>query len=424
MPGGTSLALYRGLTGVLAPAIPALLQNRIRRGKEDPGRIGERHGIASLPRPHGTLIWIHAASVGESLAVLSLTNRLLEQPDRSVLVTTGTVTSAELMQQRLPPRAFHQYVPLDLRANVVRFLQHWRPDLALFVESELWPNLLLETRRRDIPLALINARLSAKSFEGWKRAPGLARLMFGSFDLCLAQDDAIARRISALGGRNVRVAGNLKADAPPLPVDESALHLLRCSIAGRPVFLAASTHEGEDQAIFAAASAIRQSGALAIVVPRHIERGETLQSLAEARGFICTRRKNGALPGPQTEIYIADTMGELGLFYRVAQVAFLGGSLIPHGGQNPLEAARLSVPVLAGPHTGNFEDIFRALFAAQGVGRITSSEELTQLARRLLQDSEEAARIGEQAKVAADRLAGALAHTLEAAERLLANARA
>src|SRR5579864_3759617 len=323
MRGGASLALYRGLTGVLAPAIPALLQNRIRRGKEDPGRIGERRGFASLPRPEATLIWIHAASVGESLAVLPLANCLLETPDRSVLVTTGTVTSAELMQQRLPPRAFHQYVPLDLRGNVIRFLNHWRPDLALFVESELWPNLLLETRRRDIPVVLINARLSAKSFEGWKRAPGLARRMFGSFDLCLAQDEAIARRISALGGRDVRVAGNLKADAPPLPVDESALRTLRDSINGRPVFLAASTHQGEDQSVLAAAAVIRQSGALTIIVPRHIERGEMLQSLAAAQGFVCTRRQKSEVPESETDIYIADTMGELGLFYRTARVAFL-----------------------------------------------------------------------------------------------------
>jgi 3-deoxy-D-manno-octulosonic-acid transferase len=423
MPGGASLALYRGLTGVLAPAIPALLQNRIRRGKEDPRRIGERRGIASLPRPQGTLIWIHAASVGESLAVLPLANHLLGKPDRSVLVTTGTVTSAELMQQRLPPRAFHQYVPLDLRGNVVRFLNHWRPDLALFVESELWPNLLLETRQRDIPLALVNARLSAKSFEGWKRAPGLARRMFGSFDLCLAQDEAIARRISALGGRDVRVAGNLKADAPPLPVDEPTLLALRNSISGRHVFLAASTHEGEDESVFAAAAVIRQSGALTIIVPRHIERGEILQSLAAAHGFVCTRRQSGALPSSATEIYLADTMGELGLFYRVAQVAFLGGSLVPHGGQNPLEAARLCVPVLAGPHTGNFEDVYRALFTAQGFGRIASVDELAGIAMRLLENSAEAAHIGEQAKAAADRLGGALARTLEASERLLANAR-
>ena len=424
MRGAATLALYRGLTGVLAPAIPALLQTRIRRGKEDPRRIGERRGFASLPRSKGTLIWIHAASVGESLAVLPLANSLLDKPDRSVLVTTGTVTSAELMQQRLPSRAFHQYVPLDLRGNVIRFLNHWRPDLALFVESELWPNLLLETHRRDIPLALINARLSAKSFGGWKRAPGLARRMFGSFDVCLAQDEAIARRISALGGHNVRVAGNLKADSPPLPVDQSALRALRDSLNGRPVFLAASTHEGEDQPVLAAASAIRQSGALTIIVPRHIDRGETLQSLAAARGFVCARRLNGALPSPETEIYLADTMGELGLFYRVARVAFLGGSLIPHGGQNPLEAARLSVPVLAGPHTGNFEDIFPTLFAAQGFGRVHSGEELARAAGRMLQDADEATRIGEQAKAAADRLGGALAQTLETTERLLANARA
>jgi 3-deoxy-D-manno-octulosonic-acid transferase len=424
MPGIVSAALYRGLTGALAPAVPALLHNRVRRGKEDPGRIAERRGVPSLPRPSGTLIWIHAASVGESLAALSLAQHLLEQPARSLLVTTGTVTSAKVMSQRLPPRAFHQYVPVDLIGSVTRFLDHWRPDLALFVESELWPNLLLESRRRKIPLALVNARLSARSFAGWRHLPGFARRIFSVFDVCLAQDESVARRLTALGARNVRIGGNLKADAPPLPADESSLAILRNAVGARPVFLAASTHAGEDDAVLIAAAALKQFDALTIVVPRHPERGPDIEALARMRGFSCLRRANAALPTSEAEVYIADTMGELGLFYRLARAAFLGGSLIPHGGQNPLEPTRLSVPVIAGPHTANFDDIYHLLFEAQGCGRIDSAGQLPQTAADFLRDAAEARRTGERARACAESLSGALALTVQTAEHLLIHARA
>lgn len=424
MAGIVSAALYRGLTGALAPAVPALLHNRVRRGKEDPRRLGERRGVSSLPRPSGTLIWIHAASVGESLAALILARKLLERPGRSILVTTGTVTSAELMGQRLPPRAFHQYVPVDLVGSVTRFLDHWRPDLALFVESELWPNLLLATRRRNIPLALVNARLSPRSFAGWKRLPGFARRIFSVFDVCLAQDESVAHRLTRLGAKNVRITGNLKADAPPLPADELALASLRSAIGERPVFLAASTHRGEDDAVLDAAAALKQFHALTIIVPRHPERGRDIEALAQTRGFSSARRSNGVLPASETEVYVADTMGELGLFYRLARVAFLGGSLIPHGGQNPLEPARLSVPVIAGPHTINFDDTYRLLFSAQGGGRIESPGQLPRTAAEFVRDAAGARHIGELAKSYADNLSGALAVTVQMAEDLLSHARA
>ncbi len=424
MPGGLSVAFYRGLTGALAPAVPVLLHKRIALGKEDPVRLAERRGVASRPRPEGRLIWIHGASIGESLAVLPLVARLLEKSDRSVLVTTGTVTSAQLMEQRLPPRAFHQYVPVDLQRHVARFFDHWRPDLALFVESELWPNLLLEAQRRAVPLALINARLSSQSFAGWRRASGLARRLFSAFDVCLAQDETIARRLSALGAHDVRITGNLKADAPSLPVDESALSALRKAIGERSVFLAASTHDGEEAAVLDAAHAANKSGALTVVVPRHDDRGAAVQSLITSRGFATCRRHKESLPGSDTEVYVADTMGELGLFYSIAQVAFLGGSLIPHGGQNPLEAARFSVPVLAGPHTGNFAEAYRAIFGGQGAGRVSSGQELAMLVANLVGDRAHARLLGQRAKSAVDALGGALALTVDAAEQLLAHARA
>src|SRR5258706_8553250 len=402
--GSAVLALYRGLTSALWPIVPVLLRYRAGRGKEDAARLPERYGLSSRARPAGTLIWIHGASVGESLAALPLVSALLDKPGRHVLVTTGTVTSAKMMEERLPPRAFHQYVPIDSRGFVRRFLAHWRPDLALFVESELWPNLILETHARGVPMALVNARLSERSFRGWNRARGLARRILSSFDLCLAQDDGVARRLTALGASSVRTTGSLKADAPPLPVDEAALSIFRAAIGARPLFLAASTHPGEDEAVMQAADELRKIGSdvLTIIVPRHPARGPEIEALAKAHGFAVSRRATGALPSSGTELYVADTMGELGLFYRAAPFAFLGGSLVPHGGQNPLEPARLGTAIVTGPHTHNFEEIFPVLLAAQGESRVHSVEELSRLVHNLIADPGIAAQLGIRAKSASD----------------------
>ncbi len=342
-----ALALYRGVMNALSPA------HILRCGAFAPTGQGRCcspgfQNAAASPRargPQGTLIWIHGASVGESLAVVPLVTALLEKPGRHVLVTTGTVTSAQLMAERLPPGAIHQYVPVDSVSSVRRFLAHWQPDLSLFVESELWPNLILETRRRGVPLALVNARLSAKSFGGWSYAPRLARRILSCFDTCLAQDGDIASRLIALGAHDVRISGSLKADTPPMPVDEAALlaalRAARSAARARCSSPQARIPAKTSLVLRAAAALLQAVGthALTVIVPRHPERGPRSRSLALARGFrlshVAQRR---APPSSATEIYIADTMGELGLFYRVAQFAFLGGSLVPHGGQNPLEA--------------------------------------------------------------------------------------
>lgn len=334
--GGTlGLTLYRGAWGLAAPLVPLILRSRAKRGKEEVKRLSERLGRASLPRPPGKLIWIHCASVGEALAALALVSALLEKADCHVLVTTGTVTSAQLMAQRLPPRAIHQYAPLDSGRATKRFLDHWHPDLALFVESELWPNLIVEGHTRGMKMALVNARLSQRSFRRWRMAPGLVKRLLCSFDECLAQDAGVAGRLTALGAPSVRITGSLKADAPPLPVDEAALQAFSSALGVRPLFLAASTHPGEDEILLDVAKALHGFGsnALTVIVPRHPRRGPEIEALARARGFTAARRATGALPAPETQIYIADTLGELGLFYRVTNFAFLGGSLVPHGGQ-------------------------------------------------------------------------------------------
>jgi 3-deoxy-D-manno-octulosonic-acid transferase len=416
------LTAYRLATMALAPAVPFVLRQRARRGKEDETRMGEKLGHASVARPEGLLVWIHGASVGECVAALPLADALLKS-GYAVLVTSGTVTSAQLMAQRLPAGAIHQYAPLDTPAATRRFLDYWKPNAALFVDSEIWPNILRGAHARGIRLAMVNGRMSERSFIGWRRAPRVAAALLSLFDVCLAQDAATAKRLTGLGAPRVTITGSLKADAPPLPADEEKLQALRTAIAGRPVLLAASTHPGEDETILPAQDILRREFAdlLTIIAPRHPDRGADIAMLSGTRA--AARRAQGHVPAAATEIYIADTIGELGLFYRVAPFAFIGGSLIPHGGQNPLEAARLGCAVLAGTHTENFAPAYNAIFAAQGAGRVSSAAQIAALARRLLTNTTEARTMSEAAAQAADMLGGAVEKTLGAVEALLAHAR-
>jgi 3-deoxy-D-manno-octulosonic-acid transferase len=413
------LRAYRSATAVLSPAAKLLLRERAARGKEDLERLHERLGESRLRRPEGTLIWIHGASVGETLAALPLLAVLLT-PGRHALVTSGTVTSAKLMAERLPPGAIHQFVPIDTPAAGRNFLDHWRPDVGLFVDSDLWPNLLMSAVERKIPLALVNARISARSAEGWKRAPQTAQALLSAFDGILAIDPEVAARFSSLGARDVRVTGSLKADAPPLPADAKKLEALQNAIGTRPIFLASSTHAGEDETLLPAQDVLRKShpDLLTIVVPRHPDRGEEIAMLCGSRPV--KRRAKGELPDDSTAIYVADTMGELGLFYRLAKIAFMGGSLIAHGGQNPLEPARLDCAVMAGPHTDNFTAAYDAIFEAQGSGRVVTSADIAALAHRVLSEPSTAAAMIEGAARGAAALGGAVGKTRAFIEDLLA----
>ncbi|MGH7098700.1 MAG: glycosyltransferase N-terminal domain-containing protein [Stellaceae bacterium] len=366
--------LYRLLTGALAPLAPVLLRWRARRDKEDPARMAERRGIAGQPRPAGALVWVHAASVGEATAVLGLIERALaERPGLHCLLTTGTVTSARLLAERLPARARHQFAPLDFPTSVASFLDHWRPDLALWVESELWPNLVLATRARGIPAVLVNARLSARAAARWRCARSLIAAMLDAYALVLAQSAEQAERFRALGARRVASVGDLKAAAPPLPVDPAALHALRRQIADRPLWLAASTHAGEEEIAAAAHLALRSRhpGLLTILAPRHPARGAVIAVMLERQGLTVARRSRCEEIAAGTDIYLADTMGELGLFYRLCEIAFIGGSLVARGGHNPFEAARLDCAVLFGPDMGNCQALAETLLAAGGGARVT-----------------------------------------------------
>jgi 3-deoxy-D-manno-octulosonic-acid transferase len=383
--------LYRAATFLLAPVVLTYLGRRCKRGKEDPLRLAERRGIAAAPRSRGPLLWIHAASVGEASSVLGLIERLLvTRPGLQILLTTGTVASARLMAERLPPQARHQYVPVDLPRSVARFLDHWRPDLALWVESELWPNLVLSTAERAIPMVLLNGRLSARSYRRWRWCPGLIRPMLAAFRLCFAQDEEQARRFTRLGAKELALSGDLKAAAPALPADHEELERLRREIGARPNWLAASTHAGEEEIAAAVHRLVasRHRGLLTIIAPRHPARGEGIVAMLRARGLATARRSAREPIAAETAVYLVDTLGELGLFYRLARIAFIGGSLFGGGGHNPFEAARLGCAVLHGPDMSNCAPMAAALGAAGAAETVGDAGALAGVVSALLADPE------------------------------------
>jgi 3-deoxy-D-manno-octulosonic-acid transferase len=372
-----ALRLYRLGCVFGSPLAFRLLTRRLKRGKEHPERMTERLGQASIARPAGPLVWVHGASVGEMLAVISLIERLRAQ-HFAVLVTSGTVTSAALAEQRLPDGVLHQFVPLDVPRFVQRFLDHWRPGLALFVESDLWPNLICSCAARRIPMIVINGRLSERSFSRWRRVPGVIAALLKRFDLCLTQSAADAERYAKLGAPRVSATGNLKLDLPAPPADDAVLGRLKQIVGKRPVVVAASTHPGEEAAVIGAHRRLRAKfpTLLTIIVPRHPARGESIAEIAKSAGVAIALRSRRAQPMPDIGVYIADTLGELGLMYRLAPIAFMGGSLAHHGGQNPIEAIRLGAAVIHGPHVWNFADIYASLDAAHGAEQVADEEAL------------------------------------------------
>jgi 3-deoxy-D-manno-octulosonic-acid transferase len=408
--------LYRGLTAAATPLIVSYLKSRRRHGKEDAERFAERLGRASHARPKGPLVWVHAASIGEATSVLALIERMLdERPGLEILVTTGTVAAARLLGPRLPLGARHQYVPADVPSAVTRFLDHWHPDLALFVESELWPNLVLMTGARHIPMLLLNARLSERSHARWRKWAGLARPMLASFALCLAQDDVQAARFREIGAREVASVGDLKSAAKNLPIDAETVAELRRQTGARPLWLAASTHEGEDEIALAVHRqiAMGRPDLLTVIVPRHPVRGDGIAAHAEARGLRVACRSREEPITTDTDVYIADTFGELGAFYSLAGIAFVGGSLVDKGGHNPFEAARLDCAVLMGPFTANCAAMANALVAAEAAEIVADADTLGRAVERLLGDDVlRTARAAGAARVAA-RGAGTLDAVLD-----------
>lgn len=362
-----SITAYRALTWAAGPLIRRYLGKRLAAGREDAQRFDERLGEPSAERPDGPLVWVHASSVGESLSMLSLIEKLhRERPGIGILITSGTVSSAGILQDRLPGGVIHQYIPVDRMAWVRRFLDHWRPDLVLWVESEFWPGVLSEVKRRNIPALLMNARISAKSWKGWRRAPWMIRRILDSFDLCMAQTELDADRLRDLGAARVACPGNLKFAADPLPANADDLAELEQSMSARPRWLAFSTHSGEEEFFVAAHNILVRNfpDVLTVIVPRHPARGPEIERyVAEENGSVAVRSR-GETVSENTGFLLADTMGELGLFFRLTDIAFVGGSLVPHGGQNPIEPARLGCAIVHGPHMENFLAIEGELNAA------------------------------------------------------------
>jgi 3-deoxy-D-manno-octulosonic-acid transferase len=380
-PPSALLALYLALSRRAGGVAARVLARRALAGKENRARLGERMGVAGLARPEGRLAWFHAASVGEAVSLLELLRRIgTERPDLTCLVTTGTVTSAEMMAARLPASCIHQFAPLDVAPWVERFLDHWRPDLAVWTESDLWPATIVAADRRGAPMALINARISHRSFRRWRWAGGMARALLARFDRILAQDALAGDHFIRLGAlaEHVEVTGSLKEGAAPLGHDEETRRKLTRILAGRPVWLAASTHPGEEEVVLSAHAAARRALPMLalILAPRHPDRGDALAGMLRARGLATAQRSKGEPLTADTDVYLVDTLGEMGLWYRLASVSFVGGSLAEVGGHNPFEPALLGSAILHGPHVRNFSDGYARLGAARAAVEVRDADGL------------------------------------------------
>ena len=370
----TALQTYRWAGLAAYPFMGVYVALRATRGKEQHDRRGERYGKASMERPAGPLVWVHAASVGETGAVSALIERL-KQHGVSVILTTGTVTSAHLAQERFGDTVMHQYVPLDLKPAVSRFLNYWQPDLAVFAESEIWPMTILELAARRVPQVLINGRMSDRSFKRWQKRLALAESLFENFSHVAAQTDVDGERFQALGARPVTVTGNLKADVSAPIIDRSLQGQMEVRIANRPVWLAVSTHPGEEMIAANVHRMLkaRWPGLLTVIVPRHPDRADELADQLFKEGFAVARRTVDDLPYADADIFLGDTIGEMGLYLRMGNIAFVGRSLTADGGQNPLEPAMLGCAVLAGPSHSNFEEIY-GRFCKARAARIVPDE--------------------------------------------------
>lgn len=416
MRRSASLKLYATALRLAEPLARPLLERRVKAGKEDPARLEERLGRSTVARPERPLVWLHGVSVGESMSLLPLVGALkAKRPDLALLVTSGTRTSAELLGQRLPEGVIHQYAPVDAPGAVTRFLDHWEPDLGVLVESELWPNLILGAHERGVKLALLSARMTEGSAQGWARVPAAAKVVLDAFDLILPQEAETQERLKRLGARTGPLL-NLKTVGEPLPFDAAELAKLKAAAGGRRVVLAANTHPGEDEIVI---EGFRQAGlanTLLVIAPRHPARGEAVAGLLTG---VARRAANQPLT-PQTTAYVADTLGEMGLLYSLADVVVMGGAFLPGiGGHNPLEPARLERPILTGPHSFNAKALYADLFAQAAAIEAPDAQALARHLRGLDTYPHIGRRMGEAALAYAERQGGALDQAMTLLEPLL-----
>ncbi|WP_082733998.1 3-deoxy-D-manno-octulosonic acid transferase [Polycladidibacter hongkongensis] len=406
------LKTYRALGHLLGSPLQLLYARRVKRGKEDPARKHERFGKPQHGRPDGPLVWVHAASVGETNAVLPLIKSLVAQ-DVNVLLTTGTLTSYSYFQRAKLDGVIHQFVPYDIAPALQPFLDHWQPQVAITVESEIWPATFSELKQRGIPLAIVNGRMSPRSFANWSRIGNMAKSTFAAAHLVVAQTPEDAERFARLGAQLTVVSGNIKFDGAVLEADQNDLLQLTQVTAKRPLWLAASTHPGEEEVVIAAHKALKQAhpNLLTILVPRHPERGEKIAAMIKEAGLQCMRRSLEQQPEAACDVYLADTLGELGLFYALAPIVFLGGSLMPIGGHNILEPAQLDCAVLSGPYTDNFQRIFAQFVGAGGAEIVADEQELVSHLKALFTSDEKVGQMATAAGEIARSGRGALART-------------
>jgi 3-deoxy-D-manno-octulosonic-acid transferase len=411
-------ALYRLATDLAGPWLEHHLERRAATGKEEKTRLAERKGRSAIPRPEGPLLWLHGASVGETRSLLALIDALRQRlPGLQLLVTCGTVTAAALLAKSLPAGTIQQYLPLDRQSWVERFFDHWRPDAGLIADSELWPNLLLAAKARGLPLALVNGRISERSFRRWRWSAGFARQILGAFAAIATIDEEQRRRFMALGAPYVAATGNLKAVAPKPTCDAAELARFQAACGGRPAVLLASSHDPEER-LLALALAPHCSGSdapLLIVAPRHPARADaiiaTLQPIIP-EGSALRRRSLNELPGPEDRLYLADSMGEMGLWFRLADLVIMGGSLIDKGGHNPIEPALLGCVILTGPHIGNFADLYERMAIKGGCRILPDAPTLASQAMALLADSGLRSEMADAAQAFAENEARVLERTL------------
>lgn len=366
-----------------APLVSCYLRWRSFKGKESNTRLLERRGITSISRPDKPLLWIHAVSVGESLISLTLTQAILKlYPHVHILLTTTTASSAKIIGKRLPKNTIHQFCPVDTPQAVRRFLEHWKPDLALWIESEFWPNLMHMTQERGIPTILLNGRISLKSFSNWKKFKGMIAALLSRLDLCAVQSAQQAAFFQTLGASNISIMGNAKIMMTPLKVDSKKYKSLKKAIGERPLWLAASTHAGEEELIYKAHKILKKDypDLLTILVPRHIERAASLQHLALKEGLASAlQTETTSLAG--VEVYIGNTLGELATFYALSPVVLMGATCVPKGGHNPIEAAQLGSFVLHGPHIFNNLQLYEILSSLGFSEKIQDENQLSHFLR-------------------------------------------
>jgi len=410
------VTLYRASARAAVPLLSRLLAKRAQRGKEQPERLTERRGIASAARPDGPLIWVHGASIGEAKAALPVIGQLC-RAGRHVLVTTGTVSSAKVMADLLPEGAFHQFMPLDHPTWTARFLGHWRPDAVLWMEQDFWPNVLGQLRAQRIPTYLLNARMSADTHRQWRRAAPLVRPMLRGFRIVFAQDAVMATRLKGLGARDVRDLGNLKFSAEPPSADGHRLLSIRRAIGDRLVWAAVSTHAPEEAQLVTVARnrfGTMTLKPLMILLPRHPERGDHLKAELTGMGMRVAQLSKRQLPGPLTDVLIADQLGQVGLAAGLADIVTMGGALIPHGGQNPIEPAMLGKPLVLGPHMENFSIVVDKLVQAGGAVQVADAEGVLEQITRLMVERRRRHQMGLAAKTVAEEERGAAERILSA----------